>query len=247
MAEATRRARRAVELWGGVTWIASLQFFAVQAVVQLAWPVPYDPVRDSISDLGRVICTPVFCSPLHVLMNASFVLLGLCMAGGAVAAELSSPAVSPLSRVAAALLVVSGLGVIGLGLVPEDVSDPVHSALAVVAIPTANTGGALTGWALHRLRGMSLTGTIGVVAGVFGWVLTLAFAASNLGATALVPYAGLLERGAVYPILLALILSGGALVGGDWVDRVIQPGRVAITRMMRGDNAGSGRSSTPKP
>ena len=211
---------RAVEFWGGLLWVAAAQFFVVQVIVQLAWPVPYDPIRDPISDLGRLTCTATECSPLHGLMNASFVALGLCMAGGAIAAELSSPNVTVLSRTAAAILTLAGLGTIGVGLVPNDTIVWLHTTVAAVAITGGNTGTALTGWALRRTRGMMVVGALGVGAGVLGWAMTLVLGAAHLGASGLLPYQGLLERGAAYPMLLALIVSGGALIRGDWIDRL---------------------------
>ncbi len=214
---------RAVEFWGGLMWLATAQFFVVQVVVQLASPVPYNPIADPISDLGRVTCTPTQCSPWHGLMNASFIALGLCMAAGALAAEASSPRVSAISRAAAAILALAGLGTCGVGLVPNDTIVWLHTTLAAFAICGGNTGTALTGWALRRARGMTVVGALGVGAGVLGWAMTLVLGAAHLGASALLPYQGLLERGAAYPMLLALIVSGGALVRGDWVDHLAVP------------------------
>ncbi len=212
---------RAVEFWGGLMWVAAVQFFVVQAVVQRAWPVPYSPIADPISDLGRLTCTPTQCSPWHGLMNASFLVLGLCMAGGAIAAEASSPRVTALSRTAAAILALAGLGTCGVGLVPNDTIVWLHTTLAAFAICGGNTGTALTGLALRRARAMTVVGGLGVGAGMLGWAMTLVLGAAHLGVGALLPYQGLLERGAAYPMLLALIVSGGALLRGDWVDRVV--------------------------
>lgn len=214
---------RAVEFWGGVMWIAVAQFFIVMALVQRAWPVPYDPVRNSISDLGRLTCSPTLCSPWHGLMNASFVALGLCIAGGALAAELSSPQVSAISRTAAAILILTGLGTIGVGLVPNDTIVWLHTVVAAFAIVGSNTGTIFTGWALRRTRGMTVVGALGIAAGLLGWAFTLVLGAAHLGASALLPYGGLLERGAAFPTMVALIISGGALVRGDWVDRMNVP------------------------
>lgn len=214
---------RAVEFWGGLLWVAVAQFFIVMALVQLAWPVPYDPIRDPISDLGRLTCTPTQCSPWHGLMNASFIFLGLCMGGGAIAAELSSPLVSAISRTAAAILIVAAVGTIGVGLVPNDTIVWLHTTVAALGICGGNTGSALTGWALRRTRGMTVVGALGVAAGLLGWAMTLVLGAAHLGASSLLPYQGLLERGAAFPMLLALIISGGALVRGDWLDRMNVP------------------------
>jgi hypothetical membrane protein len=156
-------------------------------------------------------------------MNASFVGLGLCMAGGALAAELSCPRVSGLSRAASAILALAGLGTCGVGLVPSDTIVWLHTTLSAFAICGGNTGTALTGWALRRTRGMMVVGALGVAAGILGWAMTLVLGAAHLGASALLPYQGLLERGAAYPMLLALIVSGGALVRGDWVNRLAVP------------------------
>lgn len=223
MAVGRTRTQRAVELWGGILWVAVLQFFIVMALVQRAWPVPYDPIRDTISDLGRVTCTPTACSPLHGLMDASFVALGLCMGGGAIAAELSSPLVSTLSRTAAGLIALAGLGTCGVGLVPNDTIVRLHTTVAAFGIAGGNTGTVLTGWALRRMRGLAVVGSVGVGAGLLGWAMTLVLGAAHLGASSLLPYQGLLERGAAFPMLFALILSGGALVRGDWIDRVKVP------------------------
>lgn len=217
------RTLRAIEFWGGVLWVAVAQFFIVMALVQHAWPVPYDPIRDPISDLGRLTCTPIQCSPWHGLMNASFIFLALCMGGGAIAAELSSPLVTALSRTAAAILILAAIGTGGVGLVPNDTIVWLHTTFAAFGIVGGNTGTLLTGLALRRTRGMMVVGGLGVAAGVLGWIMTLVLGAAHLGASALLPYQGLLERGAAFPMLLALIISGGALVRGDWVDRVNVP------------------------
>lgn len=212
-----------MEFWGGLLWVAVAQFFVIMVMAQLAWPVRYDPISQPISDLGRLSCTPTLCSPWHGVMNVSFVVLGLCMAGGALAAELSCPTVSTLSRTAAAILALAGLGTCGVGLVPSDTIVWLHTAVSAFAICGGNTGTALTGWALRRTRGMKVVGALGVGAGILGWVMTLVLGAAHLGASSLLPYQGLLERGAAYPMLLALIVSGGALIRGDWVDHFVVP------------------------
>ncbi|MFZ0214939.1 MAG: DUF998 domain-containing protein [Candidatus Dormiibacterota bacterium] len=212
-----RRERPGVRLWAGVLWMAVVQSFLVQGLVQARWTLPYSLVRDPISDLGATTCTPLVCSPWHALMNASFVALGLCMAAGALAAEWSSPRVLPLSRVAAALLILSGAGVVVVGLVPENTSHLGHTIGAAAGIVFGNVGTLLTGLTLRRARGLPVAGGIGVGAGVVGLLATLLLAAIEFHTVpSLQVIEGLGERLAVYPILVAVIVAGNALVAGDW-------------------------------
>ena len=67
---------------GGLCWLLSLEFFVGQAVAQAAWTgAPYTLVNNEVSDLGITVCETVkgqyLCSPLHTLMNASFILAGV--------------------------------------------------------------------------------------------------------------------------------------------------------------------------
>ena len=73
---------------GPVLYVSSIQFFAAQIFVALHWNPPYSLTRDTISDLGNTACgsfnsRPV-CSPLHGLMNASFIVLGVAMTAGSI-------------------------------------------------------------------------------------------------------------------------------------------------------------------
>ena len=60
---------------------ACLQYYVVQLIVALAWRVPYSWNGNTISDLGNTMCgkygSRVVCSPLHGIMNVSFVALGV--------------------------------------------------------------------------------------------------------------------------------------------------------------------------
>jgi hypothetical membrane protein len=78
----TNRIRHYIGAWSAVS---ILQFFAAEAATIAAWrgPAPYSRRLNFISDLGQVGCglhgTREVCSPLHALMNVSFVLQGLGM------------------------------------------------------------------------------------------------------------------------------------------------------------------------
>ena len=76
-----------------------------------------------ISDLGTAN------SPLHWVMNGSFVLQGVLISVGAILMRRLFPAKWSY-RVALLLFLVSGLGVLVVGLVPEDRDAQVHRLAA---------------------------------------------------------------------------------------------------------------------
>src|SRR5580704_160043 len=72
---------------GGALWILTIVFLVGQVIAASAWkgPPAYSVLNDAISDLGVTACGTVsiagtpgyYCSPLHDVMNASFVLTGV--------------------------------------------------------------------------------------------------------------------------------------------------------------------------
>lgn len=77
---------------GAACWALSIAFFVVQVIVQAASPTPYSLATNLISDLGMTGCGPFsgashagVCSPLHGLMNGTFILVGLLHTIGAIA------------------------------------------------------------------------------------------------------------------------------------------------------------------
>src|ERR1700737_1918360 len=78
---------------GAVCWLLTGEYFVARPIVAAAWPRPYSYLHNYISDLGNTACGPFaysqttsvyVCSPLHPLMNASFVVVGLLTVAGAV-------------------------------------------------------------------------------------------------------------------------------------------------------------------
>ena len=110
--------------WGGALWIGCLQFFAVEAIAAAGFAGSYSYRRNYISDLGALSCGEN-CSPLHALMNASFMLQGVLIFVGAVVVW---PLFSrgALSRLALGLIAASGFGVALVGLAPEDFAPGWH-------------------------------------------------------------------------------------------------------------------------
>ncbi|SFP53968.1 hypothetical membrane protein [Amycolatopsis arida] len=197
---------------GGLAWLALGQFFVLHLVVQSAWPRPYSWVRNDISDLGSTACGAVggrhVCSPWHAAMNVSFVISGVCIAAGAVLLAGTLRAGWP-ARAAAALLTVAGAGVVLVGLNPGDLRIAPHLAGAVAAAAGGNAGVLLLGVALRRAG--RPVGTVGVVAGVLGFV-GMAVAALQLAGVlgGLHVWSGATERVAMLPMLVAMIVIGAA-------------------------------------
>ncbi len=109
---------------GAASWLACLQFFVAEAAAALRWPGHYSYRDNYISDLGAAACGRM-CSPLHALMNASFVTQGVLIAAGALLLPLRfSPGFTGvLARIA---LVFAALGVATVGTAPEDLNMNVH-------------------------------------------------------------------------------------------------------------------------
>jgi hypothetical membrane protein len=195
---------------GGWFWVFCLQYFAAEAIAAARFRGAYSFRLNFISDLGAVRCAGgAGCSPLHALMNPSFVLQGALIFGGAVV-------VSPLfpkgrARLALGLVAASGLGVAVVGLAPEDAAPGWHYFGAAENLLLSNAGAALLGVALMRAtpapRAAGLlslcSGRLGL-GGLAGLAVGLDF---GLGA-------GVIERIAAYPFPLWLAAMGVWLLRG---------------------------------
>ncbi|MFK0007107.1 DUF998 domain-containing protein [Paenarthrobacter sp. NPDC090520] len=214
---------------GGWAQLSVVQYFAAEAAVIDAWagPEPYSRATGYISDLGAISCgiyeDRSVCSPLHVLMNASFVVQGLALILGAVflTAGLLCVAARPgvparrfhgeaprviaqhwILAVAIRILTgVAGVGTVLVGLVPEDFGSPWHFAGALMFF----IGG---GFALILLGILWLRQT------PVSWFLA-ASGALCIGALVVggltrmdVPEPGILERLMGYPVTIGLAAAG---------------------------------------
>jgi hypothetical membrane protein len=65
---------------GAGLWSLCFQFLVAEQIARLGWSGPYSMARDYISDLGSAR------SPLHWVMNGSFVLQGFLIFFGALLA-----------------------------------------------------------------------------------------------------------------------------------------------------------------
>jgi hypothetical membrane protein len=202
-------AERALRL-GAIVWLLAVQFFIAQAVVQSAWTTPFSLRQNFISDLGNTTCAPYpldsnsyVCSPWHAWMNASFIALGLTILFGGTLVRTAFP--SGIWRAPGfALLWLAGVGIIAVGLFPENEKIALHRLGAAGHFVLGNLGMALLGVALLRAKGRRALAVYSIVSGVAGLVATALFINDH--------YLGLgiggMERVAAYPLPLWLMVTG---------------------------------------
>jgi hypothetical membrane protein len=208
---------------GAWSVLSVLQYFAAESAVIGAWagPQPYDRRTGYISDLGAVNCGIYdgreVCSPLHWLMNASFVVQGLGMLLGALL--LSSGLLCVAARAGVRVPVrpsrkpwlealwmrvltgTAGAGTVIVGLVPEDVGSGWHFSGALM-------------YFLAGAVALLVLGVLWLNQTTLGWfilvcgVVSLAALATG-GLTRMdVPEPGTLERLMGYPVTVGMAAAG---------------------------------------
>ncbi|MEQ7849268.1 DUF998 domain-containing protein [Nocardioides kribbensis] len=185
------RATHVAARWGAAALLVRPVYIATEFVVAAATTGGYSFVADSVSRLGEVGCTAAYCSPRHELMNLSFIGFGLLLAIGAPLLARS------LGWWVAALLVVSGLSSVATGLAPLDRDATLHALAATPLFVAQPLSLLVLGASLQRreprlARGLFATGAVTAAAAV-------AFILSDEGT-----FSGLLERLALWPVLVAL-------------------------------------------
>jgi hypothetical membrane protein len=194
--------------WGGALWVGCLQFFVAEAVAAAGFAGSYAYRRNYISDLGALSCG-AGCSPLHALMNASFVLQGVLIFSGAFVVWPLFPR-GTLARFALGLVAASALGVAIVGLAPEDFMPGLHYLGAAENLLFCNAGAALFGLAL--LREGTAPRAVGLLSLAFGLI-----GLTGLGGLAAGRDFGLglggVERVAAYPFPLWIAGMGAWLIG----------------------------------
>jgi hypothetical membrane protein len=182
--------------WLGAGWWAlCFQFFVAEQIARMGWPGHYSMSGNWISDLGAAS------SPRHWVMNSSFVVQGVLISVGAILMRRLFPAKGSY-RIALLLFLVSGVGVLVVGLVPEDSDAQVHRVAALVHLLAGNLAMVLMGLAMvagaARVR---FRGVITLLAGLLGLtaLVLLGLGEKNVGA---------FERLAAYPLTLWLTWTG---------------------------------------
>jgi hypothetical membrane protein len=210
-----------VRIGGAALLAGSVQFVLAMAITQLGWTTPYSLRTNYISDLGAAHCgfwtgtdPRYICSPWHLVFDSSIVVLGVLTILGAYLIRRAMPP-GGLATFGLALLAISGLGAIGVGLSPEDVNLAVHSASALTAFLAGNTALLLLGVAMLRdSKWGSGFATFGLILGAIGWAALILFVSRH--------YLGLgpggMERLVVAPSLLWASVVGAKLVRSRRVD-----------------------------
>lgn len=130
-------------LVGPLFWAVSVQYFVTMLVVALDWPTGYSALQNTISDLGNTSCGTYggryVCSPLHVWMNASFIVLGVTMVAGAVLIyqefRKSRGSAWGFGAMAAA-----GVGTILVGIFAENTNSSLHEFGSMLPFVIGNVG-----------------------------------------------------------------------------------------------------------
>jgi hypothetical membrane protein len=200
---------------GPVLYLAGMQYFAVQLFVALRWPRPYNISRNTISDLGNTACGSwngrYVCSPLHDLMNGSFIVLGITMLlGSALISRRHGKGLMATAGFTAMGL--SGLGVVMVGIFPENSIPALHGLGS--ALPFTLGNAALIAIAISLAMPLLLRLCVSL-SGVAALIALAAYASSH--------YLGLgeggIERVVAYPQTICLAATGCYLIA------VSQPGR----------------------
>ena len=192
---------------GGALWILTIVFLVGQVIAQSAWkgPPAYSVLNDAISDLGVTACGTVsiagipgyYCSPLHDVMNASFVLTGVFIALGVYFTRAAWPRDGKV-RAGLALLALAGIGKVVSGLNPANVNFTLHS-LGALGIPIGDVGLVLVGLGFRGK--VSWIAALDVPPGAAGFLGFVYFLVGN-------SLSGLWERVGSYPIIVWCVVMG---------------------------------------
>ena len=203
--------------WGALAWLATLQFFVVETVVQFRGQ-GHSRADDVISDLGETTW------PGHQAMNASFVVQAALVLGGAL---LLLPVLrGGAGRAAAYLFGAAAIGTLLVGVFPSDRSDTWHGVGAVLYLVGSAVGLICLAYALRPRS--EVLGTVLVLLGLVGAAATTFFVADvdvlARGAT---------ERAAAYVLPIGLALTGAAL----WRARTTDSAEIEEVRRQRAERA----------
>ncbi len=200
---------------GAIAWVVAVQFFITQIVVATAWPRHFSLSSDYISDLGNTFCgaypagsAHTVCSPWHLAMNTSFLVLGVTMIIGAWLSRSAFPR-GWVRELAMALFTLAGVGVFVVGVYPENTDNAKHVLGAGLNFVAGNIAMIVYGLALaQRPAERGLIAVFSLLAGGLGLLATLLFVSGHFLGIGL----GGMERVAAYPMTVWQIVIGVALL-----------------------------------
>jgi hypothetical membrane protein len=192
--------------FGFYFYILSIQYFVIQIIVASDWLKPYSLSRNTISDLGNTACGiyggRYVCSPLHPVMDLSFITLGVTMIIGSVILIRSLRNREDLGlKLGLYLLIMSGLGVILVGLFPENTIGFLHSLGASFCFLLGNIGFLIAGLRMRLPKTIKIYTVVAGLSSLFAFCLFVSDHYVGLGE-------GGMERIVAYPQTLWLIIVG---------------------------------------
>ncbi len=198
---------------GSILWLLCFQFFVAEQLARLGVRGPYSMTHNAISDLGALhpfgflAAEATSYSPLHLLMNASFLLQGGLIFFGALQMRRFFRRTA-LVRMAFLFFQLSGLGVFLVGLAPEDAAGDVHVLAAALHFLCGSLAMLLLGCSLLR-KNAQLPALATIGAGMFALSATLLLGFGETSAWSSLGWPmGLFERLAAYPLPLWLTIFG---------------------------------------
>lgn len=192
-------------------WTLTFAYMAAELTTAIAWKTGYSFRYDTISDLGVTACTPSMCSPLHLLMNATFVALGLLTILGAIGfRDYIPPGRRQIWIVA--LAVVIGLSTAATGVFPSNDGIVIHGLAVLPALVSRHIVLILLSIWLWKQRPLvAVWSAVCASAGITGTVLLM------IGLQV-----GISERLVFYPLPAWMAVTGAA-VGLHAIRRAISP------------------------
>jgi hypothetical membrane protein len=208
--------RHTYHILGAFAWILCVQYFLIEQFVKNAWTVPAYSMRfNYISDLGATSCSYLspgvmraVCSPLHAFMNYSFIANGILIIVGCALFWGILPK-QRLLKIGLVFLALGSLGLIAVGLFPENTIIALHTASAVEFFVLVNVGIILIGAGLRKLKIWPLRSAYSILSGV---IALIALVLLPITAFSYVVGLGLLERVASYPFTIWLVVIGISLL-----------------------------------
>ncbi len=139
----SKQLSRSTSVLPWLLYVSSIQYFIIQLIVGIQFSPRYSLANNTISDLGNTVCgtygSRAVCSPLHPLMNVSFVVVGLTILLGSFFAY-KALTKSRATLIGFCMFGVGGLGTILVGLFPENTVAILHVLGAFLPFVIGNAG-----------------------------------------------------------------------------------------------------------